>query len=193
MTVRPVGEAFPASNGMAEIQNENLSRANTPPNAGAAAPIQNVPPPPPEVRIRTMKSDLESIRQSGGGAPQFRTIRAPSLVFERAEAAKKSVESKKKTGKLWLIVIPLVALVALGAAAYLAYGLFFGVKPTSAPQPAQLPSAQTPSAQTPLIQIPPPQTPPAQTSSTPTSSAQFPLVPPPPPAASSTPTTTQSR
>lgn len=27
------------------------------------------PPPPPEIGIRTMKSDLESIRQSGGEAP----------------------------------------------------------------------------------------------------------------------------
>ena len=44
---------------------------------------QNVPPPPPsqeaQMGVRTMQSDLESIKQSGGESPQSQIINAPEL------------------------------------------------------------------------------------------------------------------
>jgi hypothetical protein len=53
----------------------------------------NVPPPPPtpetQVGIRSMQSDLESIKQSGGEAPQSQIINAPELATmgQQPEAA----------------------------------------------------------------------------------------------------------
>jgi flagellar basal body-associated protein FliL len=110
----------------------------------------NVPPSPPEVKIRTMKSDLESMAQSGGGAPQYKTIRAPSLVFEREEAEKKPIVGEEKAGKFWLIAVPIIALALLGIIAYFAYGFFLGAAPATQPSPATpAPAAQTPASQPP--------------------------------------------
>lgn len=51
----------------------------------------NVPPPPPsqeaQVGIRSMQSDLESIKQSGGEAPQSQIINAPELAQFSQSAA----------------------------------------------------------------------------------------------------------
>ncbi len=42
------------------------------------------PPPPSEVRIRTMRSDIASMMQSGGGAPAFESISVPGLSAEKS-------------------------------------------------------------------------------------------------------------
>lgn len=48
----------------------------------ASQPAGNVPPPPPQqqqVGIRSMESDLSSIQESGGEAPQSQIVSAPEL------------------------------------------------------------------------------------------------------------------
>jgi hypothetical protein len=46
--------------------------------------LVNTPPPPPsEVKIRTMRSDIESMMQSGGGAPSFQNISVSGLSLEK--------------------------------------------------------------------------------------------------------------
>lgn len=40
----------------------------------------SAPPPPQEVKIRTMRSDLASMAQSGGGLPQFQNVRIDAPV-----------------------------------------------------------------------------------------------------------------
>jgi hypothetical protein len=40
-------------------------------------------PPPSEVNIRTMRSDLASMRASGGGMPQFRKVAVSGLSLEK--------------------------------------------------------------------------------------------------------------
>lgn len=37
----------------------------------------SVPPPPPEVSVRTMASDLEYMRQSGGETPKYQSVPLP--------------------------------------------------------------------------------------------------------------------
>lgn len=49
--------------------------------------IPGVPPPPPEVKVRTMKSDIESMAKSGGGLPQFQNVTVAGLAVERAAPA----------------------------------------------------------------------------------------------------------
>ena len=46
--------------------------------------LTNAPPPPPAaVKIRTMRSDIESMMRSGGGAPSFRDVTVSGLTLER--------------------------------------------------------------------------------------------------------------
>lgn len=45
--------------------------------------IPGVPPPPAEVKVRTMKSDIASMQQSGGGLPQFQTVTVAGLAIQR--------------------------------------------------------------------------------------------------------------
>ncbi len=46
--------------------------------------LTNAPPPPPsEVKIRTMRSDIESMMRSGGGTPSFQEVAVHGLSLER--------------------------------------------------------------------------------------------------------------
>ncbi len=45
--------------------------------------IPGVPPPPAEVKVRTMHSDIESMTKSGGGLPQFQNVTVQGLAIER--------------------------------------------------------------------------------------------------------------
>ncbi len=45
--------------------------------------IPGVPPPPAEVKVRTMHSDIESMKMSGGGLPQFQNVTIEGLAMER--------------------------------------------------------------------------------------------------------------
>lgn len=57
---------------------QNINRSTIPPSAGQAMP----PPPPPEINIRTMKSDIESLRQTGGTGPTPKPFVPPELTRE---------------------------------------------------------------------------------------------------------------
>ncbi|HUC31310.1 MAG TPA: hypothetical protein VMR99_01315 [Candidatus Paceibacterota bacterium] len=46
--------------------------------------LTNAPPPPPsEIKIRTMRSDIDSMMKSGGGAPSFQNVAVSGLSLER--------------------------------------------------------------------------------------------------------------
>ncbi len=47
--------------------------------------VTTAPPPPSEVKIRTMRSDLESMRKSGGGPAKFQNVVVSGLSIEKAE------------------------------------------------------------------------------------------------------------
>jgi len=65
--------------------NTNSSPANFPPatpnlggQAGGMRPTPP-PPPPPEITLRTMKSDLQSLKETGGSVPQLKPFTPPEL------------------------------------------------------------------------------------------------------------------
>jgi len=46
--------------------------------------VVNAPPPPPlEIKIRTMRSDIDSMMKSGGGAPIFQDVAVSGLSMEK--------------------------------------------------------------------------------------------------------------
>lgn len=73
------------------------------------------PPPPQEVKIRTMKSDLASVAESGGGLPQFQNVKI-------ALGAQRSGDGKNgQKGNLLAIIIAVVAVLVVAAVAYFGY------------------------------------------------------------------------
>jgi hypothetical protein len=60
--------------------------------------VTTAPPPPSEVKIRTMYSDIDSMMQSGGGAPSYQTVAVSGLSME-----------KKFKGQLNFVTTPMPA------------------------------------------------------------------------------------
>lgn len=94
--------------------------------------ISNVPPPPVEVKVRTMQSDLDEMAKSGGGLPRFEAVkvRLPDR-FPREEE-----KTKKKLDLFW-VVVPVLALALFAAIVYLVYSSFSAVGEPASPTPAQ--------------------------------------------------------
>ena len=44
--------------------------------------ITTAPPPPSEVKVRTMRSDINSMMKSGGGAPSYQNVAVTGLSLE---------------------------------------------------------------------------------------------------------------
>jgi hypothetical protein len=129
------------------------------PKWGEGMPVsssdQNAPPPPPsteqQVGIRSMSSDIESIRQSGGEAPQSQIVSAPELgkpspvaqqtasteskkqeymqgsfyprQFEEAEQNVSGQIQEKKPFNIKIVLISVAVLVAAIIVGYAAYSL----------------------------------------------------------------------
>jgi hypothetical protein len=77
------------------------------------------PPPPAEVKVRTMRSDIASMAQSGGGLPQFQSVKVEGLTGKEATP---TVPGKKNM--LMIVLIVVVGVIALTVVAYFAYTLF---------------------------------------------------------------------
>ena len=77
--------------------------------------MPSAPPPPPEVKVRTMRSDLASMAQSGGGLPKFQSVKVEG-------AAGAAGGSGKNIAIITLTVIAALAL--LGLIGYFAYRIF---------------------------------------------------------------------
>jgi len=84
--------------------------------------LQSAPPPPSEVKVRTMRSDLESMARSGGGLPRFENVKVAGLALEKK--ADDALTEKKKMPMVFLIgALVVVVLAILG---FFAYEAFFG-------------------------------------------------------------------
>ncbi|MDR3582308.1 MAG: hypothetical protein P4L67_03480 [Candidatus Pacebacteria bacterium] len=104
-----------------------------------------VPPPPAEVKVRTMQSDLESMARSGGGLPQFQSVSvaglqvereapgavaAPEVAAQMAQAAESpaeraAIEASKEVevsnhNPLGIILVVVVAVIAIAVVIYFA-------------------------------------------------------------------------
>lgn len=100
------------------------------PNTNFPGEMPSAPPPPPEVKVRTMRSDLESMAESGGGSPKFQTVKVAGLAV---------AQGKKKNAAI-IALVTIAALAVLGLLGYFAYQMFF-LKP--APPATQTSSGQT--------------------------------------------------
>jgi len=75
----------------------------------------SAPPPPPEVKVRTMKSDLASMAQSGGGMPRFQTVSIVGLGNDGS-----AIQIKKPNKALAFLII-LAAIVVVAVVAYFVF------------------------------------------------------------------------
>jgi hypothetical protein len=101
--------------------------------------LAGAPPPPSEVKVRTMRSDLESMAKSGGGMPSFSNIKVSGLDVPKPPE-EDSAHAKNKSNLL-LIVLVVVVIAALAVAGWFAYVILFSGKQTvqanQTPQPQQ--------------------------------------------------------
>lgn len=81
-----------------------------------------IPSAQPEVKVRTFQSDLLSMKQSGGGLPQFQTIKAPQLPLGESGGIVHPPLITSQRALLFLIFLALIALSFLG---YFVYTAFF--------------------------------------------------------------------
>lgn len=56
-------------------------------NSGERAPLTNIPPPPAEIVVRTMASDIASVAASGGGPPKPYPLKVAAKGIEKSEIA----------------------------------------------------------------------------------------------------------
>jgi hypothetical protein len=104
--------------------------------------VPSAPPPPPEVKVRTMRSDLEAMAKSGGGLPRFENVKVPGLSAEKQRGAQNIQAFMPKKNIGFLAAIVFASLVVLGAIGYFAYTMFFAGKTAVQPAPAPIrPSA----------------------------------------------------
>lgn len=120
---------------MDEQQNQLGSSQNNQPQFGA--------PPPPQVGLRTMQSDIKSVER-GEPTPIPESVLPPENTSEPVfrpetqlgETSPKEGGKKKALG----LVVTLLVLVILGLGGYFAYPIFFGAEaPPPAPPPAPVP------------------------------------------------------
>ena len=73
--------------------------------------LPTAPPPPQEVKVRTLKSDIASIAASGGGLPRYANVKI----------APKSEPKKSSRGSNLFMILAIVVLLAI----ILAVGFYF--------------------------------------------------------------------
>jgi hypothetical protein len=92
------------------------------------------PPPPSEVKVRTMRGDLESMAKSGGGVPRFQSVKVEGLSL--GKKLEERVGGAKGKSNAILILAALLGVVMLALLGYLAYRYFFAGNQTSSPPTA---------------------------------------------------------
>ncbi|MDD5547720.1 MAG: hypothetical protein PHN74_02380 [Candidatus Pacebacteria bacterium] len=122
---------------MENINPQNWPTPNNQNNNGDNRPLPP-PPPPPEITLRTMQSDIETMKKSGGESPvaqpfnptasasapqQKSTIELSALSKEDASQAVPAVvteelEAPKKKGNIIKLALILVVLIGIGALGY---------------------------------------------------------------------------
>ena len=80
------------------------------------------PPPPSEVKIRTMRSDIAMLSASGGGLPRFENVKIAGL-SEKGEGVTAITRSESKNNLALIITIPALV-IALGVIAWVGFTRF---------------------------------------------------------------------
>jgi hypothetical protein len=82
----------------------------------AAETLTGAPPPPQEVKVRTMASDLASMTASGGGLPQFQNVKIAGV-----SAVPQDSQGAARKTSLAVAVLSIVGVLIVIAAGYFAY------------------------------------------------------------------------
>ncbi|HVM76798.1 MAG TPA: hypothetical protein VMU07_01460 [Candidatus Paceibacterota bacterium] len=102
---------------------DGLPEINRNPSGSASAESTiGAPPPPTEVKIRTMKADVQGLAASGGGLPRFESVKVSGLSME----TKMSITDAKKNNAIMAVVITLIALIILAVLGYFGYKIVTG-------------------------------------------------------------------
>ena len=111
---------------------QNFSQPDQSPQAQLAVP--SIAPPPTEVSIRTMASDLASLGETGGGPPRPRNVAVPSLQQSTNEGAN-DVSASSSSSK---VIVTGIVVVASAAGLFFAgyYFLFPFLASVKSPKPA---------------------------------------------------------
>lgn len=139
---------------------QNQSPSGRPASATGYDEAKQVPPPPqtPEIKLRTMESDVGSIQKTGGATPTPEFIASPLLKPETKDQTMGAMPLSEQTNEgskkinAWLVVLVFVLILAAAGYFYI-WPIFFptatipegvttgqpAVAPTTAPKPA-LPS-----------------------------------------------------
>ena len=80
--------------------------------------LTTAPPPPMEVKVRTMRSDLESMAKSGGGLPNFQNVKVEAGIVSAPSG------DAKRTNPLEIAAIVLLSLFIFAAIGYFVYRFF---------------------------------------------------------------------
>ena len=82
----------------------------------------SAPPPPTEVKIRTMRSDLAGLTASGGGLPKFENVKVAGLSLD----TKMDTTVAHQRNAVLMIAITCIALIILGVLGYFGYKILTG-------------------------------------------------------------------
>ncbi len=83
-----------------------------------AAPTPSAPPPPIEVKVRTMKSDLAAMARSGGALPTFESVKVNAR--ETPAGAIGATGGKNTTVAVAVVIAGIIALALIAYVAYIA-------------------------------------------------------------------------
>ncbi len=121
---------------MEDFKQQNWGETSNP-GQGQGGPSMPPPPPPPEITLRTMQSDLQSVKQSGGENPVPEAFTPPEIKKQAsselddlskeegmirpgaAEGVLPPAEAPKKKGKIFVLITILI--LVLAGAAYAGY------------------------------------------------------------------------
>jgi hypothetical protein len=102
---------------------EGIPDINRNPQQPDERSAMSAPPPPTEVKIRTMKSDIAGLAASGGGLPRFQNIKVSGLSLEKGIDTPEAVH---RNNALLTVVITIVAFILLGIIGYFGYRIYTG-------------------------------------------------------------------
>ena len=77
--------------------------------------LTGAPPPPQEVKVRTMASDLATMAASGGGLPRYQNVKIAGV------AASQDPQAKMRKTSMIVAIISIVAVIAILLIGYLIY------------------------------------------------------------------------
>lgn len=89
------------------------------------------PPPPPEVKVRTMRSDIDEMGKNGGSLPHFHVVTVKGLTPTKARMVETAVPlaasggTTTGTNKAAVAAVVIIAIAAIALLVYLAYRTLF--------------------------------------------------------------------